>query len=83
MKRKLRIMFLVTELNLLLWLAIFGMAASNIDDQEQASWWTATAEIQISLVLVGVVFAAVVQHWAYYALYKEATRKREGGMDHQ
>jgi hypothetical protein len=82
-KRKLRVMFLVTELNLILWLFIFGIAVRSIEEQDQASWWTATAEIKVSAVLVGVAFAAIVQHWAYYAVYKEASRREDGNINHQ
>ncbi len=77
MKRKLGIMFLVTELNLVLWLVVLGMAAGSIEEGDQAAWWNAVAEVKLSVVLIGVAFAAIVQHWAYYAVHKEATRSRE------
>ncbi|UCE60729.1 MAG: hypothetical protein JSU63_03055 [Phycisphaerales bacterium] len=63
MKRTLRILFLAVEINLLLWLAVFGML--------QAPGAAGSALIK-QLVVAGVAFAAIVQHWAYYAVYKRA-----------
>lgn len=73
MKRKLRAMFLVVEMNLLLWLAVCGMAWANADNSG-ASWWRGAVQVDATLLLVGFGFAAIVQHWAYYAVRKEADR---------
>lgn len=62
MKQTLRKMFLVVEINLILWLAIFGMAFDSYESMRSVT----------KLALVGLVFAAVAQHWAYYAVYKKA-----------
>lgn len=72
MKRRLRTMFLVVEMNLLLWLAICGMAWANADSG--ASWWRGARQVDATLLLVGVGFAAIVQHWAYYAIRREADK---------
>ena len=61
MERTLKKMFVAIEVNLLLWLAVFGATLGN-DAQPGAK----------PLVIVGLVFSAVVQHWAYYACYKKA-----------
>jgi hypothetical protein len=73
MKRKLRVMFLVIEVNLLLWLAVCGMAWANANDSA-ASWWRGGVQVDATLLLVGLIFAALAQHWAYYAIHKEADR---------
>jgi hypothetical protein len=62
MKNTLKALFVTVEVNLILWLAASGMA---LDPSTEA------ADLKI-VVIVGVVFAAVVQHWAYYAVYKRA-----------
>jgi len=73
MKRKLRAMFLVIEINLLLWLAVCGMAWANTANSG-ASWWHGAVQVNATVLHVGLGFAAVVQHWAYYAIRREADR---------
>ena len=51
-------LFFAIEINLLLWLAAVGMSLHG-----DGSIWI--------LLLIGAGFAAIVQHWAYYALYKQ------------
>ncbi len=60
MAKTLKKMFLAVEVNLILWLVVFGAAKSN------------NGLVDVKLVTVGFVFAAVIQHWAYYACYKKA-----------
>lgn len=60
MKNTLRRMFLVIEVNLLLWIAVVG------------TLWASDAEHAKTVALVGLGIATVFQHWAYYALRKSA-----------
>ena len=62
MKRTLRIMFIAIEINLIMWLLMLGV--TSVTDAGVPSSGTT--------VLVGLVLAAVVQHWAYYTVYKWA-----------
>ena len=62
MKQTLRILFLVIEINLILWLATCGMTFGSVESMKSVS----------AMALVGFAFAAIGQHWAYYAVYKKA-----------
>ena len=62
MKGTLRKLFLTVEINLILWIAALGMIMGADKD----------ASALKPLLIVGVSFAAIVQHWAYYAAYKRA-----------
>lgn len=69
MRRTLLLMFFAVEVNLLLWLALLGMlltgraTTENPPNSASDAGWMAG---------VGVAFAAIVQHWAYYALCRRA-----------
>lgn len=62
MKRTLKALFLTVEVNLLFWLAAL------------ATTWESEGGVggAKSVVIAGTVFAVVVQHWAYYAVYRQA-----------
>jgi hypothetical protein len=60
MKRRLKALFLAVEVNLILWLILCGMLVSGSEDDPR------------NMAIIGLVFAAVFQHWAYYAVYKNA-----------
>ena len=62
MKGTLKKLFLTVEINLILWLAALGMVMAS--DQDATG-------LKVHIVF-GVAFAAIVQHWAYYAAYKRA-----------
>jgi hypothetical protein len=62
MKGTLKKLFLTVEINLILWLIAFGMIMKSDEDVSGLK----------TVIIVGVVFAAIVQHWAYYAAYKRA-----------
>ena len=62
MKGTLKALFMTVEINLCLWLAAFGVMMASDKD----------AGALKTLIIVGVAFAAIVQHWAYYAAYKRA-----------
>ena len=62
MKRTLRIMFLVVEINLILWIVMWGMTGRSEESMKSVN----------TMAFVGFAFAVVVQHWAYYAVYKKA-----------
>jgi hypothetical protein len=59
MKRRMRILFFTIELNLTLW-AMTVVAVFN------------NPEMLKPIVITGFALAALVQHWAYYAVYKAA-----------
>ncbi len=71
MKRNLRTMFLCVEINLLMWIMLCGMAWSAARDRA-TSWVGGDAVVSGKLLLVGLVFAAIIQHWAYYSVRKAA-----------
>jgi hypothetical protein len=62
MKGTLRYLFFAIEVNLVLWLCALGIVLSG------------EAEVGLlkTLIIVGAAVSAVVQHWAYYAVYKRA-----------
>lgn len=78
MKRKLKAMFLVVEFNLLFWLALMGGALAPGHASETSSWWEIKVPVNRMLLFVGVGFAAIMQHWAYHAVYREAQRLDSG-----
>ena len=62
MKGALKKLFITVEINLILWLGAAGMVMGSEEDVRVLKTW----------IIVGVAFAAIVQHWAYYAAYKRA-----------
>jgi len=54
-----KLIFWGIEINLILWLAAFGSVAAGKE-------WSLPA----SLCVVGVIGSAILQHWAYYHIYK-------------
>ena len=72
MKRNLRTMFLCVEINLLMWIMLCGMAWQAAG--ETASWVDGDAVVSGKLLLVGLAFAAIIQHWAYYSVRKAADK---------
>ena len=68
MRRTLKFMFFAVEVNLVLWLVLAGAA---MRDQLGAEPAVKMADIRW-VAYVGVGFAIIVQHWAYYALYLRA-----------
>lgn len=71
MKSKLRALFVAVEINLLLWLAACGQGWVS-SGHSGGSWWRGAVAIDAWLMLMGLIFAATVQHWAYYAIRREA-----------
>ena len=71
MKKTLRRMFLAIEVNLILWLAMLSYT-SHDSSEASDSWFKGTAMVPFSVIILGFLFAAVIQHWAYYAVYKKA-----------
>lgn len=65
--RQLKGLFWAIEINLLIWMAASGWI-----------WWTPAVPRHIKyIVTAGLIVAALLQHWAYYNLYKRA--KEMGG----
>ena len=64
MRRASKGLFFTIEINLLLWLAAGGIVLAS--DQEIPG-------LKGTIVL-GMIFAAIFQHWAYYAVYKRTTK---------
>ena len=67
MKLALRILFVAIEINLILWLVGLGILLASDAVSALAKKW----------VVVGTLFAAVIQHWAFYAVYRTANRLSE------
>ncbi len=60
-RRQLKGLFYTIEINLLLWLCVGGVV------------WQSSAELFVKQVTIaGLAVAAVLQHWAYYNLYRKA-----------
>ena len=60
MEKKLKRMFWAIEINAILWFSVLGLIART------------TVELPIKVfVVVGLIFAAGLQHWAYYGIYKK------------
>ena len=57
----LKALFLTVEVNLLLWLAALGLVLGAGEDVGALR----------TLIIVGTVFAAIAQHWAYYAVRRQ------------
>lgn len=62
-KKRSRRMFYAIEVNLVLWFAAFG--ASQLS-ATRTNWTAAHAAI-----VTGLLFALILQHWAYYSLFRE------------
>lgn len=62
MRRTLKLLFWTIEINLILWVVALGAVFSADEHGPTAK----------SVVAVGLVFAMLAQHWAYYAVYKRA-----------
>lgn len=67
-----KLMFLCIEINLVLWLvALSGFAADDIDAQiKQIAWLTDSIPVPAAVPIIGLILSALIQHWAYYRLYK-------------
>lgn len=62
-----RRMFFAIEFNLLLWMMAWGNA--NVNRMNEAGFW-GESKIDVGILTIGFVIAAIVQHWAYYSIYK-------------
>ncbi len=76
MKRTLRVMFLTVEINLLLWLVVAGAALAR-GHVSGESWLDIAVPVNRLLIFIGLGFSMIIQHWAYYAVYRKA-RELEG-----
>lgn len=65
MQTKLSSLFLVIEVNLVLWIILLGRPASS----------SAPTKNIKTVTIIGLAFAAIVQHWAYYNIRKATTAK--------
>lgn len=54
-------MFFAIEINLILWLALLGATISPLAESPHTRW---------ILPVIGAGLTAVLQHWAYYRLYR-------------
>ena len=68
MRRKLKFMFFVIEVDLVLWLVLASAALAGQLGREPVAM---LADVRW-IAYTGVGFAIIVQHWAYYALYLRA-----------
>ena len=71
MKGTLRLLFLTIEINLILWLVLFGQTAPTKITSEP-SFWRGEVSVSRSLILAGFAFSLIAHHWAYYAVYRKA-----------
>jgi hypothetical protein len=71
MQRTLRRLFLTIEINLLLWLVLFGQGAPAKISSE-TSFWQGEVSVSRSLIMAGFAFSLIAHHWAYYAVYRKA-----------
>jgi hypothetical protein len=62
MRRTLRFLYLAVEVNVILWFVAAGMVLSD----------GASRSATATIVWIGTGFSVIVQHWAYYAVYKKA-----------
>ena len=56
-----RVVFFSIEINLILWLVVNGFTWMGEDLSVIKTWTT-----------IGVIGSALLQHWAYYRIYKKA-----------
>lgn len=54
-------MFFAIEINLILWMAVLGGALTSNPESPETRWILPT---------IGAGLAAILQHWAYYRLYR-------------
>lgn len=59
MEKKLKFIFFAIEVNLILWLGALFAVQPDVDLDAK------------TMVLIGCITAAILQHIAYYSLYKE------------
>jgi len=62
LRRTLIALFWAIEINLILWLVALGTVFS-VDEHGRGIK---------GVIVVGVIFAILAQHWAYYSVYKRA-----------
>jgi hypothetical protein len=62
MRRTLRFLYLAIEINVILWLAVTGAAFGGGASRSEIT----------TVAWIGTGFAVIIQHWAYYAVYKKA-----------
>ena len=72
MKRKLTLLFFAIELNLLLWMILWGSGKVLGDSAKPGEWWGGQLVVSRFRVVLGFTIAAIVQHWAYYSVYRRA-----------
>ena len=60
-RNQFRLLFFSIEINLILWLVVNGFTWMQQDLSVIKTWTT-----------VGFIGSALLQHWAYYRLYKKA-----------
>jgi hypothetical protein len=62
-------LFLAIEVNLVFWLMLLGNALHASGDKALLS---GAVPVDGRIILAGLLFAAIVQHWAYYRLKRSA-----------
>ena len=66
MGNRFRLIYWSIEINLLFWLIVLGQGLRG-----KLESWPRTIEVSSSIVLVGLVVSALLQHWAYYSIRKQ------------
>jgi len=62
-------LYRIAEANLILWLTLLGATAMPLlfDADTEPSFANKSV---VGITIVGMLFAAVLQHWAYHNIYK-------------
>lgn len=76
-RRRMRGLYLAIEINLVLWLVVGGGALAGVDGNA-TYWWATEGRVSIAVATAGFLLAAVIQHWAYYALRGEPDAQSPG-----
>jgi len=70
MENKLRGLFWTIEINLVLWIAVLASIILSKGAEPSLKY----------IAGAGAVFAALMQHWAYYNLYKSSKADKSKGL---
>jgi hypothetical protein len=80
MQRKMAIVWIIVEVNLVLWLIAFGQVAPGLDATGSfRTWLHGSGTVNRASILIGFLFAALAQHWAYYRLTTRIKRSTQQG----
>ncbi len=67
-------LFWICEINLLLWMSSLGVVIMNHFGE---TWKPGLAQAALFPNIAGCIVAALLQHWAYYKVYKPIREQRK------